>query len=92
MYNHIFPGEFIRLYDVTCAQIDCHRLQVQVLKAGIDLRRAQFDDINSLFESFPMAKTFFNCTGLGSYSLKGVEDHNVYPTKVRYQLLLHIST
>lgn len=74
-----------------CAQIDCTRLQVQVLKAEIDLRRAQYDDINELFDRFPTAKTFFNCTGLGSYSLKGVEDHNVYPTKVRHQVLTHVS-
>lgn len=78
-------------YRAMFAEIDCPRLQVQVLKVGIDLRRAQFDDINSLFESFPTAKTFFNCTGLGSYSLKGVEDHNVYPTKVRHQLLSLVS-
>lgn len=78
-------------YRAMFAEIDCPRLQVQVLKAGIDLRRAKFDDINRLFESFPTAKAFFNCTGLGSYSLKGVEDHNVYPTKVRHQLLSLLS-
>lgn len=73
------------------AQIDCLRLQVQVLKAGIDLRRSQYDDINGLFDNFPTANTFLNCTGLGSYSLKGVEDHNVYPTKVCYYFYYLIS-
>ncbi|EXJ96292.1 hypothetical protein A1O1_01418 [Capronia coronata CBS 617.96] len=63
-------------------------LQVQVWKAGIDVRREYYDDIRELFEDFPSTMAIFNCTGLGSYSLKGVEDHAVYPTRVGMSLSL----
>lgn len=41
-----------------------------------------FDSIDEMFTAFPSANAYFNCTGLGAYSLKGVEDKSVYPTRV----------
>jgi D-amino-acid oxidase len=46
------------------------------------MHRGSFEDIRLVFKEFPNAKAIFNCTGLGSYHLKGVEDHNLYPTRV----------
>jgi len=59
-----------------------YRLQGEVLKRGVEIHRASVDDIRELFERFPNVKAVFNCTGLGSYSLKGVEDKLLYPTRV----------
>lgn len=61
---------------------DDGRLQTECLKAGVDIRRRMFEDIREIFDEFPEAKGFVNCTGLGSYSLKGVEDKDLYPTLV----------
>ena len=47
------------------------------------MHRMFFGDIQELFDAYPQAKAFFNCTGLGSYHLKGVEDKLLYPTRVR---------
>jgi hypothetical protein len=38
--------------------------------------------IDEPFTEDPSVSAVFNCTGLGSYSLGGVEDHKLYPTKV----------
>jgi len=40
-----------------------------------------------VFERFSSATSVFNCTGLGSYNLKGVEDKLLYPTKVSFLYL-----
>jgi hypothetical protein len=58
------------------------RLQGEVLKRGIEFRRTIVTSIQEVFEAFPDAKAVFNCTGLGSYHLKGVEDQLLYPTRV----------
>lgn len=58
------------------------RLQGEVKRQGIEIRRGMFDSIDELFTAFPSANAYFNCTGLGAYSLKGVEDKRVYPTRV----------
>lgn len=42
-----------------------------------------YEDIREMFAEFPHAKGYVNCTGLGSFSLKGVEDKDLYPTLVR---------
>ncbi|KAJ6039355.1 hypothetical protein N7444_008260 [Penicillium canescens] len=55
-------------------------LSTQCLQAGIEMRRAHFDDIRRAFRDIP-SDAYFNCTGLGSYHLKGVEDKTVYPTR-----------
>lgn len=57
-------------------------MNTEALKAGIEMRRASIDDIRILFKDIE-ADAYFNCTGLGSYHLKGVEDKSLYPTKVR---------
>jgi D-amino-acid oxidase len=59
-----------------------NRLQGEVLKRGISIHRTSVDNIRDFFESFPVVKTVFNCTGLGSHTLKGVEDDLLYPTRV----------
>jgi len=59
------------------------------LKQGIDIYRRTYDDIPLLIADYPNAKAIFNCTGLGSYSLKGVEDKFLYPTRVSALFLLH---
>jgi hypothetical protein len=61
------------------------RLQGQVLKQGIQIYRRTYDDIRELIKDYPNAKAIFNCTGLGSYHLKGVEDKLLYPTRVSLQ-------
>lgn len=59
-------------------------MQSQALQKGIQIRRAIITDINELFAQYPNATAYFNCSGLGSYSLKGVEDKSLYPTRVRF--------
>ena len=46
------------------------------------MRRGFVDDIRDVAKIFPGVKAIFNCTGLGSYHLKGVEDKSLYPTRV----------
>jgi len=67
-------------------------LQGEALKAGIELRRAFYDDMTEFIQEFPAAKAFFNCTGLGSYSLKGVDDKSLYPTRGQVMLVENPST
>jgi D-amino-acid oxidase len=52
------------------------------LKKGIEILRTSIDDIRDVFARFPDVKAVFNCTGLGSFSLKSVEDKLLYPTRV----------
>ncbi|TPX16006.1 uncharacterized protein E0L32_000340 [Thyridium curvatum] len=61
-------------------------LNTEALKAGIEMRRASIDDIRILFKDIE-ADAYFNCTGLGSYHLKGVEDKSLYPTKGQVMLV-----
>ncbi|OQU94950.1 hypothetical protein CLAIMM_01227 [Cladophialophora immunda] len=51
-------------------------LEHKARKMGIEFHRAMYSDIAELFHSFPGAKAYFNCSALGSHSLKGVEDKN----------------
>lgn len=51
------------------------------------MRGAHFDDIRQAFQDIP-SDAYFNCTGLGSYRLKGVEDKSLYPTRVGGSILL----
>ncbi|KAH0341350.1 putative D-amino acid oxidase, partial [Aureobasidium melanogenum] len=62
-------------------------LQGEVKRQGIEIRRGMFDSIDELFTAFPSATAYFNCTGLGAYSLKGVEDKSVYPTRGQIMLV-----
>ncbi|KAH7267791.1 FAD dependent oxidoreductase [Fusarium redolens] len=56
-------------------------LQFEATKLGIEIRRAIIDDLSDIPGRFPTTSAIFNCTGLGSLALKGVEDHHVYPAK-----------
>lgn len=55
-------------------------------KAGIEVRRKVIGGIKEVFEEFPDAEGFVNCTGIGSYSIKGVEDKELYP------IMVHLTT
>ncbi|KAH8898748.1 putative D-amino acid oxidase [Thozetella sp. PMI_491] len=61
-------------------------LNTQCLKHGIEMRRAAITDIREIFREVP-SQAYFNCTGLGSYSLVGVEDKNLYPTRGQVMLV-----
>ncbi|KAI1073482.1 putative D-amino acid oxidase [Whalleya microplaca] len=61
-------------------------LNVQCLKNNIEMRRANFEDIRQVFHDLP-ADAYFNCTGLGSRHLKGVEDTDLYPTRGQVMLV-----
>ncbi|KAI5246416.1 putative D-amino acid oxidase [Aureobasidium subglaciale] len=62
-------------------------LQGEARRQGIEIRRGMFDSLDELFTLFPTASAYFNCSGLGAYSLKGVEDKNVYPTRGQIMLV-----
>ncbi|KAJ9157712.1 putative D-amino acid oxidase [Pleurostoma richardsiae] len=61
-------------------------LNAQCLKQGIEMRRTSYGDIRQVFQDIP-ADAYFNCTGLGSYHLRGVEDKNLYPTRGQVMLV-----
>ncbi|CAI6099281.1 unnamed protein product [Clonostachys chloroleuca] len=61
------------------------RLQAEAVRLGIEVRRAIIDDLSEIPGRFTTASAIFNCTGLGSLTLKGVEDHD-------YELLAFPST
>ncbi|RDW62033.1 putative D-amino acid oxidase [Coleophoma cylindrospora] len=61
-------------------------LHIEAMKAGVQFHRRIYAHINEAFAEFPTTRTFFNCTGIGSYHLGGVEDKTLYPT--RGQVLL----
>lgn len=60
------------------------RLITEAIKAGVEIRRKIIRDIKEVFEEFPNAGGFVNCTGIGSYRIKGIEDRDLYPTMVRF--------
>lgn len=64
----------------------CRRLQNEALRKRIEIRRKMYTDINEMYKDFPTAQAYFNCTGIGSHSLKGVEDRLVYPQRVSQSL------
>ncbi|KAF8858365.1 FAD dependent oxidoreductase [Acephala macrosclerotiorum] len=61
-------------------------LQNEALKRGIEFQRKSVTDIRELTDD-PSVRAVFNCTGLGSYSLKGVEDKLLYPTRGQVMLV-----
>ncbi|KAI9742604.1 MAG: hypothetical protein M1818_003745 [Claussenomyces sp. TS43310] len=66
---------------------DLNTLQVEALKAGIEIHRRSYEDIRTVLRDFSGAAALFNCTGLSSYHLKGVEDHDLYPTRGQVMLV-----
>lgn len=63
---------------------DGFRLQMEAYSRGIEIRRMIFSDIREVFTLYPDASAVFNCTGLGSLTLGGVEDNMLYPARVCY--------
>ncbi len=61
---------------------DLDKAHAEAFNNGIEIHRLSYSDIRELLSSYPDAKAFFNCSGLGSYHLKGVEDKLLYPTRV----------
>ncbi|KUJ12415.1 putative D-amino acid oxidase [Mollisia scopiformis] len=61
-------------------------LQNEALKKGVEMLRTTVTDIRELTNDSDV-KAVFNCTGLGSYSLKGVEDKLLYPTRGQVMLV-----
>jgi len=56
------------------------------LKRGIEVKRTTVNDIRELTDDAD-TKAVFNCTGIGAYSLKGVEDKLIYPTRGQVMLV-----
>ncbi|RDW67635.1 hypothetical protein BP6252_09031 [Coleophoma cylindrospora] len=46
-------------------------LRNEAEKVGVQFHRRFFEGLDELYAAFPQARAFFNCTGLGSISLKG---------------------
>ncbi|KAJ9419949.1 hypothetical protein FOXG_15614 [Fusarium oxysporum f. sp. lycopersici 4287] len=78
-------------FEVSTFVIDVQKylpwLQAEATRLGIEIRRAIIDDLSDIPRHFPNTSTIFNCTGLGSLTLKGVEDHDVYPAKGQVYLV-----
>lgn len=58
----------------------CHRLLERCRRADVSLIRRRIDHIDQARLDSEVTAVF-NCTGLGSYSLGGVEDKTMYPTR-----------
>lgn len=55
---------------------------VKTLKSlGGKLERQSFESIQEAIEQYTEVDTVINCTGLGSYYLKDVQDHSMYPIR-----------
>lgn len=50
-------------------------------KLGGHLQRQSFESIQEVIEQYTDVDTVINCTGLGSYYLKDVQDHTMYPVR-----------
>lgn len=53
--------------------------QKYLMSQGVKLERKKITHISQLY--YYDTKVIFNCSGLGSFSLDGVKDSNVYPTR-----------
>ncbi|GAM40402.1 hypothetical protein TCE0_039r12729 [Talaromyces pinophilus] len=62
-------------------------LQMEAYSRGIEIRRKIFTDIREVFNLYPEASAVFNCTGLGSLTLGGVEDKMLYPARGQIMLV-----
>lgn len=55
---------------------------VKTLKTlGGRIERHSFESIQQAIEQYKDADVVVNCTGLGSYYLKDVQDHTMYPIR-----------
>lgn len=57
---------------------------MEAFSRGIEIHRRIFTDIRDVFKLYSTASTIFNCTGLGSLTLGGVEDKKLYPARVSH--------
>ncbi|CAO3599457.1 unnamed protein product [Absidia cylindrospora] len=51
------------------------------ISLGGRLEKKSFDSLQSAIEQYKDIDTLINCTGLGSYHLKDVQDHTMYPLR-----------
>jgi D-amino-acid oxidase len=55
---------------------------VKTLKSlGGSIERQSFESIQEAIEKYTDADAIINCTGYGSYYLKDVKDHTMYPIR-----------
>lgn len=52
-----------------------------IQELGGRIERGTFESIADAIEHYKEADTIVNCTGLGSYYLKDVQDHTMYPAR-----------
>lgn len=57
-------------------------LFARVLERGVSIRRHFVERIEDVWLQVEGVKAVFNCTGLGAYDLGGVEDRDMFPTRV----------
>ncbi|KAI8337886.1 hypothetical protein BC941DRAFT_351611 [Chlamydoabsidia padenii] len=52
-----------------------------LISLGGKLERQTFDSLQTVIDQYKDADTLINCTGMGSYYLKDVQDHTLYPVR-----------
>jgi glycine/D-amino acid oxidase-like deaminating enzyme len=52
-----------------------------LIALGGRLEQQSFDSLQSVMDQYQDADTLINCTGMGSYYLKDVQDHTLYPVR-----------
>ncbi|KAM5357964.1 hypothetical protein ACJZ2D_015732 [Fusarium nematophilum] len=62
-------------------------LQAELARLGVVVRRAVIDGLDDIPWRVPGVSAISNCTGLGAFSLGGVEDKDVYPSKGQVYLV-----
>ncbi|KAJ5128920.1 hypothetical protein N7526_007086 [Penicillium atrosanguineum] len=80
------PGAVVG-YEMASFILDVQRLQMEAYSLGIEIHRRGFNDIRDTFESYPEASAVFNCTGLGSLKLGGVEDDKMFAARGQIMLV-----
>lgn len=59
------------------------RLQTEATRLGIQVHRRVFTHIKDAFRAYPNTTAVFNCAGIGSLTLGGVEDKKIFSARVR---------
>lgn len=62
-------------------------LQNQCLSQGMEVHRKSFASLDEALRAYEGVDVLFNCTGLGSYHLGGVQDTSLYPTRGQVMLV-----
>ncbi|RSL82439.1 hypothetical protein CEP51_005179 [Fusarium floridanum] len=72
-------------YDISTFIIDTPRyllwLEDELKQLGVKIQQTVVDNVSDISETIPEVSAVFNCTGLGAFSLGGVQDKAVYPSK-----------